>query len=126
LKLAQHHVSKNETERARKIAAADELLSYGIFTAAQIADWLGLGPWALEDKTEGRINSWGLGQLKAHQLPDAIALAESGLDGDKPKTMIYHAYKRSQMSFDMIGGLLGIHKNVVRRIVRRIEGEPWT
>lgn len=120
---AKWHVSRGLTDRDAKMSAAEDLLGYGLFTASQIAEWLGMQPWALEGR--GSVQGWGMGGLIADQLPTAILLAKEGLAGTKPKTLIYDAYKEG-FSFDMIGGLLCIHKNVVRRIVRRIEGEPWS
>ncbi|MBG6106620.1 hypothetical protein [Frigoribacterium sp. CG_9.8] len=124
LTTAKHHVGRNYTDRDAKMAAAEELLAYQAFTAVQIAEWLGLSPWALEGK--GGAAAWGVSALNAEQLEIAVMLAECGLEGTKPKTLIYEAHTVKEMSFDMIGGLLGTHKNTVRRIVRRIEGEPWT
>lgn len=124
LEAAQHHVARNYTDRAKKMKAAEELLDYGVFTAAQVAGWLGLSPWALEGK--GGVKAWGVSSLTHDQLDTAIKLAKAGLDGGKPKTLIYKAYNDERFTFNSIGGLLGIHKNVVRRIVRRVDGDPWT
>lgn len=124
LETAQRHVRAGYTERIDKMKAAEEILGYEVFTGAQIADWLGLSTYALED--HGRVEGWGCRQLEADQLPMAIALAKEGVAGSKPKTLIYDAYSKHDMTFDMIGGLLAQHKNTIRRIVRRIEGEPWT
>lgn len=145
LETAVHHVSRNYIERDQKMIAAEELLSYrtcsdseraqaakegrepathAVFTAAQVAGWLGLTPWALEGK--GDAKAWGISALTHEQLEDAVGLAKAGLVGEKPKALIWKAHKEMEMSFNAIGGLLGIHKNVVRRIIRRLEGEPWT
>ncbi|MGN6324517.1 hypothetical protein [Pseudolysinimonas sp.] len=124
LETALHHVQRNHLEREDRMVAAEELLAYETFTAAQIAGWLGLSPWALEGR--GGARAWGISSLTEKQLPMALELAKAGVERERPKTLIYEAYQRGGMSFNVIGGLLDVHKNIVRRIVRRVEGEPWT
>ncbi|WP_025157254.1 hypothetical protein [Leifsonia aquatica] len=131
LETALQHVRADYTERGDKITAAEELLGYRVFTTAQVAGWLGLTTYALEGRAQefedaGRAEGWGCRQLEVDQLPTAIQLAKAGLSESKPKTLIFDAHTKHGMTFDMIGGLLCQHKNTVRRIVRRIEGEPWT
>jgi hypothetical protein len=124
LETALHHVRRNYTDRDKKLAAAEELLAYGVFTTAQIAGWLGLSPWALEGKAGA--TAWGVSQLTHDHLEIAVELAKAGLNGEKPKALILEAHTRRGMSFNIIGGLLGQHKNVIRRVVRRLEDMPWT
>lgn len=124
LETAHYHVGRNYTDPALKRAAAEDLLKFRVFTGAQVAEWLGLPPYSIDG--QGDILKWGASQITADQLETAIALAKCGVEGTKPKTLIYTAYSIDKMTFDMIGGLLGLHKNVCRRIVRRVEGAPWS
>ena len=147
LETAVHHVSRNYIDRDQKMIAAAELLgyrtidpeataaarkvdpeakevSYGVFTAAQVAGWLGLSPWALEGN--GSAKAWGVSALTHEQLPIAVELAKAGLKGERPKALILKAHREYEMSFNVIGGLIGVHKNVVSRVIKRLEGEPWT
>jgi hypothetical protein len=123
LETALHHVRRNYIERDQKMIAAEELLSYNAFTAAQVAGWLALPEWTLEGR--GNVQAWGISALTHEQLPMAVEMAKAGVVREKPKALILEAYK-SDMSFNVIGGLLGHHKNVIRRIVRRLQDEPWT
>jgi hypothetical protein len=124
LETALHHVRRNYTRRDQKFIAAEELIGYGVFTSAQIAGWLGLGAWVLEGY--GAVKAWGTSALTHEQLETAVALAKAGINREKPKALVYEAHINFDMSFNVIGGLLGVHKNTVRRIIRRLENEPWS
>lgn len=124
LETALHHVRRNYTERQQKLIAAEELLSYGVFTAAQVGGWLALPEWTLEGR--GPVKAWGISALTHEQIPMAIELAKAGVARARPKELIHRAYTELDMSYNVIGGLLGLHKNTVARIRKRLDGEEWT
>lgn len=124
LETALHHVRRNYTARGDKLAAAEELMAYEVFTAAQVCGWLGLPEWTIDGR--GTVKAWGISALTHEQLPMAVELAKAGVFRQRPKDLIHRAYTELEMSYNVIGGLLGLHKNTVARIRKRLDGEAWT
>lgn len=124
LELAKHIQSRQYRNREERVKAGIELLAYNVFAASQICRWVGLPITALSG--HGAVERWGAGTIQPEQFDIAIELAKAGVAGERPKTTIYEARTQCGLSYDLIGGLLGIHKNITRRVVMRIEGKPWT
>jgi hypothetical protein len=124
LQAALHHTTRIYVSRETQVAASTELRGYECFTAAQINEFIGARPYA--DFGPVKTRSWGIRSIRTEQLRTAIELQKNGIEGIRPKPLIYEANKEQGMSFDCIGALLSIHKNEVSRIVKRIDHEPWT
>lgn len=124
IEAAKELLSHEYDSLTSRVAAAREVLGYGVFTAAQVGRWFSVQRTYLAGL--GCSEEWGAGTLKPEQFDIAIELAEAGVAGERPKTTIYQARTEHGLSYDLIGGLLGVHKNICLRIVARVEGRPWT
>ena len=108
-----------------RLQAALDLSEYGTFNASLLARWFNLSPTTLR-RTHGlamhRSGNWGIERLAAKDVGTAYELTRAGALHDRPKTLIFAAHQDG-LSFVQIGALLGIHKQQVNRIVKRIIGE---
>lgn len=123
LKVAKWHFD-NDYEREypeSRLVAAEELLGYNQFTSQQISEWLDIGAYRIDQEDATPPKAWGIGGLRAENLGLAIELAEAGVRGERPKALIHEA-RTEGMTFNQIGGLVGIHKQEALRIYSRLEG----
>lgn len=124
LRTARYFASAAAPSKEWLLQGAATLIETRAFSDGQISRWLGVSRLKV---TRMRLQmgvppheSWGINAVRKHQLDTAIKLAEAGAREERPKMLMYQAHHDDGMSYDAIGGLLGMHESSVLHIVDRL------
>lgn len=129
IRAARDYVAHVDTMTPQgRMSAALDLAEYATFNAELIGRWLGVSAKTLREKYHVALRreaNWGIERLDADHLDMAYDLAKAGVLRERPKKLILMAHEEG-MSFIQIAALLSVHRQIVIRIVRRLEGvKPW-